>query len=45
MTRPNDGDELQPTTLAELVGADAVLWSADETFDVDTSTGKAVFRG
>jgi len=44
MTRANDDDPLTEKTLAELVVAEAVLSSADATFDVDTATGKAVYR-
>jgi hypothetical protein len=44
MTRADDDDPLTEKTLAELVAADAVLSSADETFDVDTTTGKAMYR-
>lgn len=44
MARAEEDDPLTETTLAELVAADAVLSSVDETFDVDAATGKVVFR-
>ncbi|MCW2857868.1 MAG: serine protease [Marmoricola sp.] len=44
MTRANDEDPLAERTLAHLVAEDAVLTSADDTFDVDAGTGRAVFR-